>query len=721
MTRPTPRKPRSPTSSRRRSTPTASTKSTSALASAPKEAAPLDAWVLLWGVIASLNWCLAASALASRNHLVMGYRTLVAGPPQLEPLMVSQPAFLAILALASAWFFAFWRHGCSSFGCPPRLKIALLSWSLAALPFGLSLLQLATGFELERLFWETLWLSGWTGFSFVYLVAAMRDASMHDAREAEQGGSPRQPALRQPSKVTGRRLSLALVVVGTVLTGSLWFAQSHTYYNNFQLGFNDFAHFTQRIANTAAGRGVLMETPVLPPFWDHFNPGLLLLVPLWELTHDVHFIFAVQAVALTSGGLIVRKLALQSGHGDLNSAAWGLAWLAQPVLGQMNIAYTYGWHPISLALPLLLGSLSALLAGRLGLAAGAAVLAMSMEEGVIVAVTLFSAAAALQCTSLFASTHRLQPNSGEVISNSDNTIRPTQTLGLSLNSWIGITVVSGLTFFAVYQWSGIAEFQTGRFVALGNSATEVILSPILKPAVFWGQLLQWKNLAFILCLLLPCNALGLALGWRWCLACILPLGVLCVWDHLPATCLAFQYSSTLLPILWFATLQGASRLPAALSRGAGVGALACGLTLSLFVGQLPYSSASILDVESQSYAGTPNFTRQADSDDGRWLLEQVAAIRNSGAETLATGRIAAHLVGNADIETVGQFLQRRPQLSLLPDRRNQPLQHYRWILLDRVESFQQSPEETARIEAEARALGFQSVADKYDIVLLELQ
>ncbi len=70
-----------------------------------------------------------------------------------------------------------------------------------------------------------------------------------------------------------------------------------------------------------------------------------------------------------------------------------------------------------------------------------------------------------------------------------------------------------------------------------------------------------------------------------------------------------------------------------------------------------------------------------------------------------------------DIETVGQYVERRERLSQLPDRAI-PIRHYQWIILDRRESFQQKPSQTQSVEAEARAAGFVETVAQYDIVIL---
>ena len=94
---------------------------------------------------------------------------------------------------------------------------------------------------------------------------------------------------------------------------------------------------------------------------------------------------------------------------------------------------------------------------------------------------------------------------------------------------------------------------------------------------------------------------------------------------------------------------------------AGGGGLATGLVLSLFVGQLPYSSPSLLDVVGRTYGAEPDSRRMRDAEDGQWLTMQLAKVRQEGSEVLATGRIAAHLLSNRDVETVGQYLERRQQ------------------------------------------------------------
>ncbi|RMF38775.1 MAG: hypothetical protein D6753_15285 [Planctomycetota bacterium] len=197
---------------------------------------------------------------------------------------------------------------------------------------------------------------------------------------------------------------------------------------------------------------------------------------------------------------------------------------------------------------------------------------------------------------------------------------------------------------------------------------------------------------------------------------------------MPASSLAFQYATGVLPILWLATLWGARALTET-QRGYGsgfepdatsaaIGAAAAGLVLSLYVGQLPYSRPTLLDVRAQTYGAGKDWSRGPGAPIGRWLNEHTRSLRGTpDATVLATGRAAAHLIGVRELETIGQYLQRREALSQLPDRRGHPLRAYQWILIDRDDGLHQTRQEVDAVEQEAVAEGFE-VIDRLETLVL---
>ena len=650
------------------------------------------ALIVLWGLLA-LCWFIMTLASSSRMYFLTTYQVGKMVDPFWEPFAATNIVVAVCFGITACWMVWMWSNlkaGCGS------QSLALIYFALSIIPLLFWLMRVTEVIPFPALFWEVIWIAAWTGLSFGELA---RNRVSQSPKWSEQ------------HLAWANRVGTSALAVLTTLAAGWWFSQSVEFYQNFLLGYNDFGHFLQRVANTAAGRGMLLESPVLPMFWDHFNPGLLIMVPLWKLYPSVNLVFALQAGSLAVCSLLIYAISRRLGHPKLAAVAFGGAWLVQPSVGQMNLAYTYGWHPITFAIPLLLSAILCLLTKKRVVALLCTLLALSMEEGVFVIVALVAAvcgAIPLMDRLYFKRTsveHAEEP-SGLIEA-------------LPRITWFVVAVASVLGFVLVYKFSGLAEFQTGRFVALGNSPIEILLSPVIRPAAFWGQVLKLENVAFLLLLWLPCGLPALLRGWRYLLPTLLPLGVLIVWDHAPAHNLAFQYPSTLLPLFWLASLSGATVSKAghdsSLALPSAVTALVTGLVLSLFVGQFPFSSITLRDVEAMTYGAESELRRKSDGEDGRWLTAQVEKIRDSGGESLATARIAAHLVGNRDIETVGQYLERRDKLAALPDRTGNPIRYYQWVILDRNDLGKWSGADTEQVEVEAQQNGFELVAEQFNI------
>lgn len=647
------------------------------------------------------------------------------------------------------------------------LEVLGLAWSAPSSPSASSDGWVSLG--------SVYWFVGWSGLSFARLGGIIFGIGDRKSPTIETATEMKADA-RSPSHKASI-LSFGSIVFVSLMCATWWVLQSYHYHQSFMLGFNDYGHFMQRVSNTANGRGFLLETPVLPIFWDHFNPGLALLVPLWKIYPDVTLAFYLQASALALSSLGIWFVARGTKCCPRESACWSLAWLCQPILGQMNLAYTYGWHPISLAIPLLLFAIACLQRRRWWVAVLLALLAMSMEEGVFVIVATYCATNAW-----------LRFDWDRKSKSKDRTtqaLNPTLATGLKWPVWFLLSVLATVGFVMVFKWSGLAEFQTARFASLGSTPLEVVASPVLRPNVFWGQLFSSRNAYFVLGLTIPCFLPALLLGWRTTIAILPPLAVLLVWEHRPAASLAFQYSSILLPVLWLSSMQAYTfrRLRAAdllgLERSgydekiqsaplhasnaaqnaapkiqepkiqgqkiqgqtltiralwqfdpnqAAVGALATSFLFSLFLGQFPFSSETLSDVRASSYSTSlmelssetdqpARFPRESGSPDGDWIHGQLKVVQDSGLEVLATGRIASHLLGNREVETVGQFELRKEKLALLPGWPEKPIRHYRWLVVDRMETFQQTQQQTAEIEAEAVQNGFVKLEERFGVAI----
>ena len=640
---------------------------------------PVDIFYL---ALVAFLWIATGAALSTRFHLVFSYDTQVSVTPAFEVFAASNSALfiLAISALAFPLLMRFrpdvrsWRWG-------------LLFGLAATLPIGLVAARCWIDGLPDPALWEVVWYAVFTGLAFGKLV------TLDDSISPLPNWFWR-----------------SILYVATASAFGWWLYQSHFYYQGFRLGFNDFGHFTQRIANTASGRGFLLETPVLPIFWDHFNPGLVLLVPAWWMCPSVTLVFVLQSLSLALPALLLASIVRKLEGSHASATFWGLAWLSHPSIGQMNIAYTYGWHPVTLAIPFLLLAYRLLLSSMFLSATLTTVVACSFEEGVLVVVGCFAAAMFLR----------------EVVGRRSGVV---STSVLELRSWLALFLIATVAFGIIYATSGLAKFQTGRFARLGGSGLEIVLSPVLKPTEFWGLLFRVRNAAFLSLLFAPFIVAGIhRSGWHL-LAVALPIGVLVVWEHLPAQSIAFQYAACLLPVLFLGCIEGAPKRRS--DTHYAIGSLATGWVLCLFVGQLPWSQESLIDVLSATYDLQQSEQRLVGSEDNRWLTEQIETLVQStisdsakgskvSPRALATGRIASHLVGLSDVETVGQFWQRRDELSKLDPSLASPLLRYDIIVLDFREAFQQTVQETIRVRDEALQQGFRIHQSRFDIQILLL-
>ncbi len=591
-----------------------------------------------------------------------------------------------------------WRQAAESATVPRAAQWLLVSF-------------VVPGLELPRL----LGVAIPTTFLEPLLLAAASGAA------AEEIG--RGVARRQLSGPPERRLPWALGVgVLAAAAACWWYAQGLGAWQNYLLGYHDFGHFARRVVNTWCGRGLLMETPSLPAFWDHFNPGLVLLAPLWGAWPDARLFLAIQAVCLALPAPLVYGIARRWGADRPAAALWGATYLAFPAVGQLNLNYTYGWHPVSLALPLGFAAIWTLLGRRYGAAALLAALACSFKENVPVVLAALAAMMAWTAWRRKRSSGGAHRNLGPLAD------------ALPWWGWSGVAAGLAAAFLLICQLAAFSRFQESQFHALGTSTWQIILSPVLRPEAFWGQLFRVRCGYFLLALGVPLGLRNLGRGWPILAAVALPLGVLLVWEKIAATSIAMQYTTTLIPLLFTAAIAGAAdsgahdetsndRGPSHAGRfhPGALGAFAAALTLSIALGALPLSGPTLTGAFLRSYA-TADGRRPAAggtlSPERRRLLDRIVRQVGSGdARVLATGRIASHLLDVARLEDVAQGRIRWRAFRQEVGPGHSPIELFDWIVLDTCEQFQQSPADVRFLAAEARRVGYVEVLSQAGVLV----
>lgn len=408
------------------------------------------------------------------------------------------------------------------------------------------------------------------------------------------------------------------------------------------------------------------------------------------------------------------------------AAAWAAAYLVFPAVGQLNLNYSYGWHPVSLALPLVFLAVWAWLRTWRSLASITALLACSFQEDIAVVLACLALAMAVQAG---LSRRRRQEPFSEVPR------LPADPLPVW--TWLIVAAIFGMLFAAIFMLAPFSKCQVARFAELGHSTGEILLAPLLRPAAFWGTLLRPRCGYFLLCLMIPLGLRTLLRGWSMLLAAALPLGVLLAWDYPPATSIAFQYQTALIPLLFLAALVGAVMLgQTPLASGdvdasghrarsfwrAGMTALAAGATASMMIGSLPWSSPTLTNVISHTYAASGNPRDLEDrllGSPGNSVLNQIVA-RVGGKESavLASGRIASHLLRVRRLDSVGQACRRWKEFEKEVGPSRSAIELFDWIVLDNNEQFYQSPEELRWINDRAVHAGYRVVQSDRGIVVL---
>ncbi|UCG32850.1 MAG: DUF2079 domain-containing protein [Phycisphaerales bacterium] len=377
------------------------------------------------------------------------------------------------------------------------------------------------------------------------------------------------------------------------------------------VGYFDTGTFASRLVNTLRWSAPFRENPSVPPFWDHLNPGFYVLTPLATITDPVRLLLVAQIVAAAATALVWYAYGRRCGLSPRGGAAVGLAWLLLPSLSQMAFSMGRGFHGVMLAVPLVAGSLLCMEKGRWVWMAILAALACSLRETVALAYA---------------------------------------GIGLGLLSQGGrrkhgiVILAVSLAYFAVVVGAIIPAFRGGssylgehRFEYLGGNIWEVLLSPLFRPAAFWGTVFSWQSLMFVLVVLASVALFPLWRGgWRW--VAVLPGGVwLMLWEDPLLRSIAYHYHAVVLVLVFWIALSCVARPQQHHRAWALLGAAA---TASFLMGWWP-----------QLRATTP-LDRLASRADAVELVRSQVGDRDTVAATIC---MAAHCVQAAEVRVLSSF------------------------------------------------------------------
>ena len=259
-------------------------------------------------------------------------------------------------------------------------------------------------------------------------------------------------------------------------TALILFACSSLRHALFQSNAWDLGIFDQAVYLISQGHSPVSSFLDFHILGDH---AALIFYPLalsYKIYPDVHWLLAVQAVALALGALPTWHLALQAGLKEAQATAMAAVYLLYPLVFNLNL---FDFHPEVIALPAILWAVLAARLGHLRWFCFAIILILSCKE--VLSLTV----AAMGFWLLVFEKRRL---------------------------YGAIALFAGVAWFFIAT-GGIIPFfgddaatvgrHLSRYSHLGSSFSEIFQSLILKPWLLLSAIFTLPNLEYLTWLLLP--------------------------------------------------------------------------------------------------------------------------------------------------------------------------------------------------------------------------
>jgi uncharacterized membrane protein len=229
------------------------------------------------------------------------------------------------------------------------------------------------------------------------------DETLANSGRASRSSRPRVPIA---ARVFARRRSLTLaerVVYGVTWSYALVFAVfAVARHLAFQTQRFDLGVMTQAIWETLHGHFLEVTTQrgeQITRLAVHVDPFLALLAPLWAIWPSPLMLLTLQALAVAIGALPVFWLARKHLQSERAAVFFALAYLLFPAtqFNAVAVASDSGFHPVSIAIPLLLLAIWFLDEDRLFAFGVVALLAASTKEEMPLVVGLLGLWYAVRC------------------------------------------------------------------------------------------------------------------------------------------------------------------------------------------------------------------------------------------------------------------------------------------------------------------------------------
>ncbi|MGL5066135.1 MAG: DUF2079 domain-containing protein [Microcoleus sp.] len=330
----------------------------------------------------------------------------------------------------------------------------------------------------------------------------------------------------------GRSQLPSSLVLAIAIAAIILFLSSSLRHALFQSTAFDLGIFDQAIYLISQNQTPISSVMEIHILGDHAAIAHYALALLYKIYPDVHWLFLVQAVALSLGAWPTWSLARLSGLDRERSSAIALIYLLYPVVFNVNL---FDFHPEVIALPAILAAILAARLNKLVWFCSAILLILSCKA--VLSVTV----AAMGFWLLF---WEKKPRFGAIA----------LLLG---TAWFFIASGKIIPYFSGSEVAGV-----GRYGYLGNSVLEIAINLILKPQLVLGKIISFDTFKYLFSLTLPMIWLLLPfsrkikLGYLTALIPVVPAIAINSLSELPfQRSLAYQYSVPIVPFLILAAIS----------------------------------------------------------------------------------------------------------------------------------------------------------------------
>jgi uncharacterized membrane protein len=315
---------------------------------------------------------------------------------------------------------------------------------------------------------------------------------------------------------------LLLCVVGSVVAYGWLANERHNRFNStgFDLGVKE-----QVIWNTVHGRFFASSPEVDNAFADHFQPLMLILVPLYVLFPSPRLLIWVQAVGLAAGAVPLFRLAQRRLNSAGLSLALAAAYLLCPTIGFIS---RFDFHPEALAIAAFLFAFDALDRDALIAVSLWLLVPLMGKENLGFSVAAFGLYAAV--------------------------VRRRMRFGLAW-TLAGLAVSSATMFWLIPVLRQGPSDTLARYGWLGETTGQMVWTLIARPRYIWQNLADSSRLLYLLQLLVPTGLLAL-LGLPELLLAAPGLVINLLAQHHCQARIYCQYTVPIVPFVYVATVTG---------------------------------------------------------------------------------------------------------------------------------------------------------------------